>query len=443
MDYMRPQFCVTRPDGTVSPLVPLDELPPFIEVVGCPRSTYQNDCHGMIPVGGYYHPGRHYSTTIYSPGGSYTFDSNGTLIKGNEAVWNNTSRNNSRPKKEFCSHWIRTGECDFMQQGCKFKHMMPTDPVTLGKLGLRDIPRWYRKLYNIPSLLPESEQENAPPEAPRLGWAGSTPAPMPLKPLLEEGDDHSLTPMPHFPNAFSNMRLRQSLSSSSLFPRSATSKPMDGYAYKQLPTASAGQSFPSLHRREPVPLRSANSLNLRYGDGSESAGSQDTEATNPTPSSESPVSTTGNATIKDPFASTSSMRLMWPHSETGPISNDGQLRDYLAASMSNLTVTGNTGQNGYETPLNETLRRTNSTSNNLSTIEQTSYARLGGLPSASSPNLATAYRNPILRPQPSIQTLSSKPSLFNDNLNNRYDPSNLASNVSSMQGFARTKRSAI
>lgn len=31
---------------------------------------------------------------------------------------------------------------------------MPTDPGTLEKLGLRDIPRWYREKYGIPSLLP-------------------------------------------------------------------------------------------------------------------------------------------------------------------------------------------------------------------------------------------------------------------------------------------------
>lgn len=30
---------------------------------------------------------------------------------------------------------------------------MPTDPVMLEKLGLRDIPRWYRELHNVPSFL--------------------------------------------------------------------------------------------------------------------------------------------------------------------------------------------------------------------------------------------------------------------------------------------------
>jgi hypothetical protein len=38
--------------------------------------------------------------------------------------------------------------------GCLYKHEMPNDLSTLEKLGLRDIPRWYRDKYGIPSLLP-------------------------------------------------------------------------------------------------------------------------------------------------------------------------------------------------------------------------------------------------------------------------------------------------
>ena len=37
--------------------------------------------------------------------------------------------------------------------GCLFKHEMPTDPAMLEKLGLRDIPRWYREKYGVPSML--------------------------------------------------------------------------------------------------------------------------------------------------------------------------------------------------------------------------------------------------------------------------------------------------
>ena len=47
-------------------------------------------------------------------------------------------------RKIYCSHWVRTGECDFMQQGCIFQHIMP-DLKTLASLGFRSYPRWYRE----------------------------------------------------------------------------------------------------------------------------------------------------------------------------------------------------------------------------------------------------------------------------------------------------------
>lgn len=77
------------------------------------------------------------------------------------------------PKKEYCSFWIRNGECDYEQQGgsnlttisaqpyqsltrsnigCKFKHEMPHDPAVLSKLCLRDIPKWYRDKHHVRSL---------------------------------------------------------------------------------------------------------------------------------------------------------------------------------------------------------------------------------------------------------------------------------------------------
>ena len=47
-------------------------------------------------------------------------------------------------KKEYCTHWIQTGECSFAAIGCKFKHEMP-DIEKLRKLGfVRGIPRWWK-----------------------------------------------------------------------------------------------------------------------------------------------------------------------------------------------------------------------------------------------------------------------------------------------------------
>ena len=47
-------------------------------------------------------------------------------------------------RKEFCTYWIRTGECDYTQQGCLYKHEMP-DKETLRKIGFRDYPAWWTK----------------------------------------------------------------------------------------------------------------------------------------------------------------------------------------------------------------------------------------------------------------------------------------------------------
>ena len=45
-------------------------------------------------------------------------------------------------KKEYCTYWLRHGECDYMQQGCLYKHEMP-DRETLLKIGFRGTPWWW------------------------------------------------------------------------------------------------------------------------------------------------------------------------------------------------------------------------------------------------------------------------------------------------------------
>ncbi|KAI4938591.1 hypothetical protein J4E85_001032 [Alternaria conjuncta] len=48
-------------------------------------------------------------------------------------------------KKEYCTHWIKTGECDWTAIGCKFKHEMP-GIEKLRELGfVRGIPKWWRE----------------------------------------------------------------------------------------------------------------------------------------------------------------------------------------------------------------------------------------------------------------------------------------------------------
>ncbi|KAI4132851.1 MAG: hypothetical protein LQ347_002426, partial [Umbilicaria vellea] len=61
---------------------------------------------------------------------------------------NSSSSPTPSPKKKekvYCSFWIRRGECDYTQQGCRYKHEMPTDRTTLRDLGITMIPRWWRE----------------------------------------------------------------------------------------------------------------------------------------------------------------------------------------------------------------------------------------------------------------------------------------------------------
>lgn len=55
--------------------------------------------------------------------------------------------------KEYCSFWLRKGECDYAQQGCLYKHEMPLDRAVLERLGHRDIPKWYREKHGLGSFL--------------------------------------------------------------------------------------------------------------------------------------------------------------------------------------------------------------------------------------------------------------------------------------------------
>lgn len=48
-------------------------------------------------------------------------------------------------KKRYCTYWIRKGECDYMQEGCRYKHEMPVDEETQQRIGLREIPLWFRE----------------------------------------------------------------------------------------------------------------------------------------------------------------------------------------------------------------------------------------------------------------------------------------------------------
>ncbi|KAE9976649.1 hypothetical protein BLS_001932 [Venturia inaequalis] len=54
-------------------------------------------------------------------------------------------------RKEYCSYWIRHGECDYMQQGCRYKHEMP-DLMTLRSIGFRGVPEWHKEKMRMRNM---------------------------------------------------------------------------------------------------------------------------------------------------------------------------------------------------------------------------------------------------------------------------------------------------
>lgn len=216
IEPLRPQHFITRQNGTMVPLIALDELPATVSLRGVPRTLSPYDIAGMTGLGTVESHHRQYvvdgpkqglqpeqnspkdglflskyadaaanhdlgssfgglerqshaaSSTAHGPySKAYgikemrpTIPSslNTASVRTTEAVGRpltieDLARNPAPGVKEYCSYWLRHGECDYAQQGCLYRHEMPLDPPTLAKLGLRDIPRWYREKHGLGSYL--------------------------------------------------------------------------------------------------------------------------------------------------------------------------------------------------------------------------------------------------------------------------------------------------
>ncbi|KAF1980409.1 hypothetical protein BU23DRAFT_8038 [Bimuria novae-zelandiae CBS 107.79] len=69
-----------------------------------------------------------------------------------------TKPNTAAPKeREYCRHWVKTGNCIHTTKRCWYKHEMPP-PEKLKEIGLADIPQWYqdknRSMARAPLLKP-------------------------------------------------------------------------------------------------------------------------------------------------------------------------------------------------------------------------------------------------------------------------------------------------
>jgi hypothetical protein len=67
-----------------------------------------------------------------------------TALKVSRTSTSSPSNLSELGDKVYCTHWIRHGECDYTQQGCRYKHEMP-DRKTLAGIGFRTVPRWWQE----------------------------------------------------------------------------------------------------------------------------------------------------------------------------------------------------------------------------------------------------------------------------------------------------------
>jgi hypothetical protein len=216
---LKPQFFISRPNGNMVPVIPIDEIPTNVVIQGVPRVLAAKDLAGMTSIGEHESRHAHYEVEFvgmrnhvfdpqtdrttagttnklvqsaqaeliglimddgyHSPRKAYGIEERGTstnTVSRSTSHQTSTSSNISDPKceanvcsvdeglknmsplratgtKEYCSFWLRRGECDYAQQGCLYKHEMPKDVEGLERVGLRDFPQWYRDMYKVRSLL--------------------------------------------------------------------------------------------------------------------------------------------------------------------------------------------------------------------------------------------------------------------------------------------------
>ncbi|KAF9630078.1 Zinc finger CCCH-type protein [Lasiodiplodia theobromae] len=174
--YLRPYWFIQRDNGAYVPVIPVDELPPDIDLEEAPRCLNMDDAQGMKFLGKLAFSGQTYSLahrTCSQTGlrplilGSTTLpreapadDAHGRPHSDAKTLKALTSsspvsttitrplppsgREPDHSKKEYCTYWIRTGECDFTQQGCLFKHEMPDLKTLREKIGISSVPHWYQ-----------------------------------------------------------------------------------------------------------------------------------------------------------------------------------------------------------------------------------------------------------------------------------------------------------
>jgi hypothetical protein len=204
---LQAKFFVTRPNGNIVPLIAMDELPTTVLIRDVPRNLELHKTVNMTNVGqydtrhlfhevsftgirgfnpppisnppvpsqpaqssaivhqlngltmdqGYPAPPRTYSLEEQGQGQDLSFIP--AAAQGSATPLRELHANSRLPDKpipgvkKFCTKWLHSGECAFVQQGCRYLHVMPQDKQGLHAVGLKDWPEWYREEYHCGSIL--------------------------------------------------------------------------------------------------------------------------------------------------------------------------------------------------------------------------------------------------------------------------------------------------
>ncbi|KAF2231695.1 hypothetical protein EV356DRAFT_535209 [Viridothelium virens] len=75
-------------------------------------------------------------------------------------------------KKKYCTFWLRKGECDFMQQGCLYKHDLPHTAEEWTHIGFKTVPAWIKHkspelASRISHAMKEAPNKQTPPRGSR------------------------------------------------------------------------------------------------------------------------------------------------------------------------------------------------------------------------------------------------------------------------------------
>lgn len=87
-------------------------------------------------------------------------------------------------KKVYCTYWIQTGNCNYMQEGCKFKHEIPGNEEMQRAIGFRELPSWPRDELPIrqkpaPALHKPWRRQDGKPEHPGTHGPSNRAVPSP------------------------------------------------------------------------------------------------------------------------------------------------------------------------------------------------------------------------------------------------------------------------